>query len=154
MYVHYIYIYIYIYTHTCTHTRTCTTQVLLDVMMPLMSGHEVCMKLRERYPQSSLPVIMISAKSNEENILEGFQSGCIDYVTKPFSRHELLARINAHLSHKQVWREKSESARREHPPVLYLYIYIYIYIYMKRAYTLVFTYLFFFLSFFLCLSSM
>mmetsp|Transcript_39530 Transcript_39530/g.95409 ORF Transcript_39530/g.95409 Transcript_39530/m.95409 type:complete len:1607 (-) Transcript_39530:300-5120(-) len=71
--------------------------ILLDVMMPGMSGHEVCHQLRQKYPTATVPIIMISAKSNPENILQGFSSGCIDYVCKPFSRHELLARINAQL---------------------------------------------------------
>jgi DNA-binding response OmpR family regulator len=53
-------------------------------MMPQMSGHEVCQRIRELYPTATLPVIMISAKSNQENILEGFSAGCLDYVTKPF----------------------------------------------------------------------
>lgn len=90
--------------------------LLLDVMMPNMSGHEVCLKLREKYPMATLPIIMISAKSNQENILEGFSSGCMDYVVKPFSRHELLARINVHVRQKDLFAKNFAKTyeRRQH----------------------------------------
>jgi DNA-binding response OmpR family regulator len=88
--------------------------LLLDVMMPTMSGHQVCQKLRELYPMTTLPIIMISAKSNQENILEGFNSGCVDYVVKPFSRHELLARIKVHLRQKDLYF-KSYKRRKPSP---------------------------------------
>lgn len=55
-------------------------------MMPGMSGYEVCRKLREMYPLSCIPVIMISAKSKEEHIVEGLAAGSNDYVVKPFGR--------------------------------------------------------------------
>lgn len=64
---------------------------------------------------STLPVIMISAKSNQENILEGFNAGCVDYVVKPFSRHELLARIKVHLRQKDLF-VKSYKGRKHTPP--------------------------------------
>lgn len=71
--------------------------ILLDVMMPGMSGYEVCRKLREMFPLACTPVIMISAKSKEEHIVEGLAAGSNDYVVKPFGRQEILARIAAHL---------------------------------------------------------
>ena len=67
--------------------------ILLDVMMPRMSGYEVCRKIREIYP-ASLPVVMISAKSSKEDIIQGLECQCNDYVTKPFDKDELLARID------------------------------------------------------------
>ena len=74
--------------------------VLLDVMMPGMDGWEVCARLREL---SDVPVIMLTAKAAEADKLRGFRVGVDDYVTKPFSFVELVARIEAVLgrSHKE-----------------------------------------------------
>jgi len=69
--------------------------VLLDVMMPGMDGWEVCQRLRA---DSSVPIIMLTAKGEEYDKLRGFQLGVDDYVTKPFSFAELFARIGAILS--------------------------------------------------------
>ena len=66
--------------------------ILLDVMLPGMDGWEVCSRLREL---SDVPVIMITAKATEADKLRGFQLGVDDYVTKPFSFVELVARIQA-----------------------------------------------------------
>ncbi|MCS4489729.1 response regulator transcription factor [Corynebacterium sp. ES2794-CONJ1] len=74
----------------------CDTQaidiVLLDLMLPGMSGVAVCKELRE---MSSVPVIMVTAKDSEEDKIRGFEVGADDYVTKPFSAKELVARIKA-----------------------------------------------------------
>ena len=67
--------------------------ILLDVMMPGMSGYEVCAQLRDLYKTSALPVIMVSAKNREKEIVRGLEAGANDYVTKPFNRNELVARI-------------------------------------------------------------
>lgn len=67
--------------------------VLLDVMLPGLSGFEVCEQLRARWP--TLPVLMLTARGSEDDILRGFRAGCDDYVTKPFSVAELLARVEA-----------------------------------------------------------
>jgi len=72
--------------------------ILLDVMMPRMSGYEVCRKIRERYDMSVLPVIMLTAKNQISDLVEGLESGANDYLSKPFSKQELLARIRAHVS--------------------------------------------------------
>ncbi len=69
--------------------------VLLDVMMPGMDGWEVCARLRE---MSDVPIIMLTAKSTEADKLRGFRMGVDDYVTKPFSFAELVARIQAVLA--------------------------------------------------------
>jgi len=82
--------------------------ILLDVMMPGMSGYEVCRELQARYPLACIPVIMISAKSNEENIVEGLNSGSVDYVVKPFGRQEIIARINAHLRFRSAVMDLAE----------------------------------------------
>ncbi|MEA5155601.1 response regulator transcription factor [Raineyella sp.] len=72
--------------------------VLLDLMMPGMSGTEVCRQLRL---QSSVPVIMVTARDTEVDKVVGLELGADDYVTKPFSQRELLARIRAVLRRGQ-----------------------------------------------------
>ena len=66
--------------------------VLLDLMLPGLSGTEVCRELRAR---SSVPIIMLTAKDSEVDIVVGLELGADDYVTKPYSTRELLARIRA-----------------------------------------------------------
>jgi DNA-binding response OmpR family regulator len=67
--------------------------VLLDVMLPGKSGIDVCRELRSALPE--LPILMLTARGAEEDVLEGFRAGADDYVTKPFSVAELLARVEA-----------------------------------------------------------
>ena len=71
--------------------------VLLDVMLPGMSGVDVCRELRSR---SSVPIIMLTAKDSEIDKVVGLEMGADDYVTKPYSGRELLARIKAVLRHR------------------------------------------------------
>lgn len=71
--------------------------LLLDVMMPGMTGYEVAATLRQTYPSSVLPIIMISAKADENSIIAGLKSGADDYLAKPFKRGELAARISAQI---------------------------------------------------------
>lgn len=78
--------------------QTIPDMILLDVMMPRMSGYEVCRKLREKYDMSILPVIMLTAKNQVADLVEGLEAGANDYLTKPFSKAELLARIRTHIS--------------------------------------------------------
>ncbi len=76
--------------------------VLLDVMMPGMSGYEVCQRLRERHPENDLPVVMLTAKNQIDDLVAGFDSGASDYLTKPFSKQELIARIETHITLKYL----------------------------------------------------
>ena len=69
------------------------TMVILDVMMPEMSGFEVCRKIRENRSSVELPVLMLTAKTSTEDIVMGFESGANDYLPKPFEAEELLARV-------------------------------------------------------------
>ena len=73
--------------------------VLLDVMMPKMSGLDVCKRLKAKYP--SMPVIMLTARGQEVDKVVGLELGADDYVTKPFSIRELLARVKAVLRRSQ-----------------------------------------------------
>ncbi len=69
--------------------------VLLDWMLPNVSGVEICRRLRAREATRALPVIMLTARGEEEDRLRGLDTGADDYVTKPFSMSELVARIRA-----------------------------------------------------------
>jgi two-component system sensor histidine kinase ChiS len=71
--------------------------VLLDVMMPGMTGYEVCRHIRKTHDISLLPVIMLTAKQQAQDIVEGFEAGANDYLLKPIHRDELFARMNTHL---------------------------------------------------------
>lgn len=73
--------------------------ILLDIMLPGMNGYEICSSLRER--EWNMPIIMLTAKGQEEDIIRGLNLGADDYVTKPFNIHELLARVNAFLRRYQ-----------------------------------------------------
>jgi DNA-binding response OmpR family regulator len=66
--------------------------IILDLMLPELSGEEVCQKIRQT---SNLPIIMLTAKSSENDRVEGLNIGADDYLVKPFSSRELLARIKA-----------------------------------------------------------
>jgi CheY-like chemotaxis protein len=74
--------------------------VLMDVMMPGMSGLEVTAKIRELFPHENIPVILLSAMSSDDDIVMGLKSGSQDYITKPFSKPELLARVQLQLDLK------------------------------------------------------
>ena len=69
--------------------------ILLDWMLPNVSGIEICRQLRARDETGKIPVIMLTARAEEEDRLRGFEKGADDYVTKPFSMKELVARIHA-----------------------------------------------------------
>ncbi len=86
--------------------------VLLDVMMPKMSGFEVCRRIRLLYPANELPIILLTAKNLESDLNEGFGAGASDYVTKPFSKNELLLRISAHINVLKANEIKAENRRR------------------------------------------
>jgi len=81
--------------------------VLLDIMMPDMDGHTVCRRVREF---SQIPIIMITARGNDEEKVEGLDAGADDYVTKPFSSKELIARVRAVLRRTTLWHERPEPA--------------------------------------------
>ena len=90
--------------------------VLLDVMMPRMSGYDVCRKLRERLAPTDLPVIFVTAKDQPENLAKGFSAGGNDYLVKPVGMEELLARIRLHLDllagHRRLEHLVNELAER------------------------------------------
>jgi two-component system sensor histidine kinase ChiS len=71
--------------------------ILLDVMMPRMTGYEACQKIREKFPANEVPILMLTAKNQVNDLVEGLSVGANDYLTKPISKTELLARIKTHL---------------------------------------------------------
>lgn len=87
--------------------------VLLDVMMPRMSGYETCRRLRQHHSPNELPVVMLTAKNQVVNLVEGFNAGANDYLAKPFSRDELLARIQTHLRLTKINLASSRFVPRE-----------------------------------------
>lgn len=83
---------------------------IVDVMMPRMDGIKMTVKLREKY---DFPVIMLSAKSEEVDKIAGLNIGADDYVTKPFTPMELMARVNSQLRHYKKFMEKLEKRDKE-----------------------------------------
>ncbi len=78
--------------------RSLPDLILLDVMMPGLDGFETCDRLKARAGTQDIPVIFLTARGEMEDIVEGFERGAVDYVTKPFNTTELLARVNTHLT--------------------------------------------------------
>lgn len=74
--------------------------VILDVMMPIMDGFEVLRSIKAEPETANIPVIMLTAKGMEEDVLKGFESGAVDYMVKPFSVSELAARVKTNLDRK------------------------------------------------------
>lgn len=95
--------------------------ILLDVVMPNMDGYETCRKLKSTDDTQDIPVIFLTTRDDVEGVMEGFRSGAIDYVTKPFHKEEVLARIRTHLERALLVRQileqnlvlESEISRRQ-----------------------------------------
>lgn len=79
--------------------------ILLDIMMPEMNGFEVCGRLKEDERLREIPVIFISALDDTQSKVRAFTAGGVDYVTKPFQPEEILARVQTHVTLRQVRRE-------------------------------------------------
>lgn len=71
--------------------------ILLDIMMPVMDGLEFCRLIKKKQKLSEIPVIFLTAKTQAEDLAEGFRAGGVDYITKPFNREELLIRVRNHI---------------------------------------------------------
>lgn len=87
--------------------------VLLDVMMPKMSGYEVCAAIRKKYLPNELPVVLLTAKNQVADLVEGFKMGANDYLTKPVSKDELGARLRTHLILSQIANAYSRFVPRQ-----------------------------------------
>jgi len=96
--------------------------IILDVMMPKMSGYEVATTLRKKFTTSALPIIMLTAKNQVTDLITAFENGANDYLTKPFNRAELVTRlkihlqlldINRNLEHKVIVRTEQINQQKE-----------------------------------------
>src|SRR6056297_703144 len=76
--------------------------ILLDIMMPVMDGIESCKRLKKYDQTKDIPVIFLTARGNADDIIDGFKIGAVDYITKPFNSHELLARVKTHITLQQT----------------------------------------------------
>ncbi|MFT4925647.1 MAG: signal transduction histidine kinase/ligand-binding sensor domain-containing protein [Phenylobacterium sp.] len=86
--------------------------VLLDIMMPQMSGYDVCRQLRQDSGVSDLPVIFLTAKTQVADLVQSFAVGANDYLTKPVLKHELLARVETHLKLLDVNRHLEQQVTK------------------------------------------
>jgi two-component system response regulator RegX3 len=83
--------------------------VILDLMLPKLSGEEACRQIRS---QSDVPIIMLTAKDSERDLLAGLELGADDYVTKPFSAAELIGRVSALLRRRALDRSSNDQLVR------------------------------------------
>jgi two-component system, OmpR family, response regulator RegX3 len=83
--------------------------IVLDLMLPKLSGTEACREIRAR---SDVPIIMLTARDSERDVIEGLNAGADDYVTKPFSAAELLGRIHSLLRRREIDRAANEQVVR------------------------------------------
>lgn len=83
--------------------------ILLDIMMPGMDGFEVCKKLKEDPFTQEIPIIFLTALSETESVVKGFELGAVDYITKPFNKKELITRVNTHLELKWAREELKQA---------------------------------------------
>jgi len=84
--------------------------ILLDVMMPGIDGFEACINLKSKKDLKNIPVIFLTAKSETDDIIEGFKKGGVDYITKPFKKEELLVRVKTHMELEETRRLLKERA--------------------------------------------
>jgi diguanylate cyclase (GGDEF)-like protein len=82
--------------------------ILLDIAMPRISGFEVCQQLKCELGLNNVPIVFVSACDEINNVAEGFRLGGVDYITKPFRKEEVLARVNTHLQLKNLLEEKNK----------------------------------------------
>ena len=73
--------------------------ILMDVVMPGMDGFEVCRRLRSEEATRATPIILVTTRGGSDSVERGYESGCSDYVTKPFDGNELRAKIESFLGH-------------------------------------------------------
>ena len=85
--------------------------ILLDVVMPDIDGYEVCRRLKENEATRHIPVIFVTVKDEKANLIEGFQVGGVDYITKPFEKEEVLVRVETHLEISRLTQELRQKNR-------------------------------------------
>jgi signal transduction histidine kinase len=85
--------------------------ILLDVMMPGLSGFEVCRLIKKQPKYKDIPVIFLTAKNEVEDLVEGFEAGAVDYIVKPFHAKEVIVRVSTHIQLKQAREQMLEKTR-------------------------------------------
>ena len=88
--------------------RLLPSVIILDWMLPEISGVEICKLIRSKPDIKNIPIIMLTAKSQEEDKIKGLSAGADDYVTKPFSVPELMARVKTNLRRAPLFEEKEK----------------------------------------------
>ncbi len=86
--------------------------ILLDLIMPIMDGYEVCEHLKEDDSTKEIPIIMVTSKAETADKVKGLEMGALDYVAKPFDEGELIARVNIHLRLRELYVTVQEQNRR------------------------------------------
>ncbi len=86
--------------------------ILLDVMMPELDGFKTCERLKHIPVLQEIPIIFLTAKTESDDIVKGFELGAVDYVTKPFNSAELLARVHTHLQLRHEIQARKERERQ------------------------------------------
>jgi signal transduction histidine kinase/DNA-binding NarL/FixJ family response regulator len=89
--------------------------IVSDIMMPEADGYELCRQLRNHMETSHIPIILLTAKASEENVMEGFETGADDYITKPFSTKILCARIKNLIDLRSHMQQKVQREMRLKP---------------------------------------
>ncbi|MBN1141940.1 MAG: response regulator [Deltaproteobacteria bacterium] len=87
--------------------------ILLDILMQPMDGYEVCRRLKAGPLTRHIPVVFLTAKTDTESLVKGFEMGGVDYVTKPFNSYELSARVKTHLELKRYHDREIEETQKE-----------------------------------------
>jgi len=95
--------------------------ILLDINMPEPDGFMVCETLKKDPETQHIPIIFLTGKTNEDDILKGFQSGALDYIQKPFNQSELLARVRTHLKLVKLQQKSLEHIYLLHQQELELF---------------------------------
>lgn len=86
--------------------------ILLDIVMPDLSGYDICRQLKNEPPTRDIPIIFISARSEVFDKIEAFEVGGVDYITKPFQIEEVLARVRAHLTIRKLQQQLQDENER------------------------------------------
>ncbi len=89
-------------------TSTKPDLILLDIQMPEMDGYEACKRIKENELTKDIPIIFMTALGETVDKVKGFELGAVDFITKPVDKHELLARVNAHITLYKTQRELKE----------------------------------------------
>ncbi|OUR73188.1 hypothetical protein A9Q78_04400 [Methylophaga sp. 41_12_T18] len=96
--------------------------ILLDITLPDINGLEICRKVKASEETENIPIVFISASTDSNDVIKGFEAGCVDYIRKPFVESEVIARVRNHLTLKclheelehQVAERTGELARAKH----------------------------------------